>query len=115
MDTTCLSNTVFFKHKYITQPTVTPADANVKALNDLMLILEGLNKIKGEQNMNAITKLQHTFNSPKLPSLPVLPQNVQSPSVEFHDKVQPCTYNPTGDTPLVQNQTTQLTVKSTLM
>ncbi|KAL7479611.1 hypothetical protein ACHAW6_005338 [Cyclotella cf. meneghiniana] len=32
----CLSDTVFFKHKYITQPMVTPADAIVKAFHDLM-------------------------------------------------------------------------------
>ncbi|KAL7475074.1 hypothetical protein ACHAW6_001009, partial [Cyclotella cf. meneghiniana] len=29
-----ITDTVFFKHKYITQPTVTPADAIVKAYHD---------------------------------------------------------------------------------
>ncbi|KAL7475540.1 hypothetical protein ACHAW6_001448, partial [Cyclotella cf. meneghiniana] len=32
----CLSDTVYFKHKYITQPTVTPADVIVKVFQDLM-------------------------------------------------------------------------------
>ena len=39
-----ISDTVFFKHKYITQPTVTPADTIVKALNDLTNALKGKKK-----------------------------------------------------------------------
>jgi len=36
-----ISDTVFFKHKHITQPTVTPADTIVKALDDLTHALKG--------------------------------------------------------------------------
>ncbi len=30
-----ISDTVFFKHKYITQPTLTPVDTLVRAIDDL--------------------------------------------------------------------------------
>ena len=35
------TNTVFFKHKHITNPTVTPADAIVNAAKDLTAALKG--------------------------------------------------------------------------
>jgi hypothetical protein len=35
MQSEWVSDTVLFKHKYITQPTLTPEDTIVKALNDL--------------------------------------------------------------------------------
>ena len=41
-----ISDTVFFKHKYITQPTVTPEDTIVKALDDLTHPLKGRRNIK---------------------------------------------------------------------
>ena len=34
-------NTVFFKHKYLTMPTITPADAILTATRDLQEALEG--------------------------------------------------------------------------
>ena len=34
-------NTVFFKHKYLTMPTITPADALLTATSDLRETLEG--------------------------------------------------------------------------
>ncbi|KAL7475421.1 hypothetical protein ACHAW6_001331, partial [Cyclotella cf. meneghiniana] len=46
----CLSDTVFCEHKYITQPTVTPADAIVKAFHNLMATLKGTTNLKGQQN-----------------------------------------------------------------
>jgi hypothetical protein len=36
-----VSDTVFFKKKYITQPTITPEDTIIKALNDLTQALKG--------------------------------------------------------------------------
>ena len=47
-----LSDTVYFKHKYITQPTVTPADAIVKAFHDLMATLKGATNLKGQLHPN---------------------------------------------------------------
>jgi hypothetical protein len=64
----CLSDTVFFKHKYITQPTVTPADAIIKALCDFMVTLKGTTNLRGQQNMKAITKLQSTLSPQQHPN-----------------------------------------------
>jgi hypothetical protein len=41
-----VSDTVFFKTKYITQPTMTPADIITKALNNLTQALKGKNNVK---------------------------------------------------------------------
>ncbi len=49
MKATCthsLSDAINLKHKYITQPTVTPADMIVKAFNDLMATLKEMNNLK---------------------------------------------------------------------
>ncbi|KAL7476141.1 hypothetical protein ACHAW6_002019, partial [Cyclotella cf. meneghiniana] len=85
----CLSDIVFFKHRYITQPTVTPADAIVKAFHDLMTTLKGTTNLKGQQNLDAITKLQSTLVPPAVP----LPH---SPRVNFHN-----TSNFSPSTPMV--------------
>jgi hypothetical protein len=45
---TRIGQTVFFKHKYITQPTVTAADALVQAPEEMCQVLKGLSPIKGE-------------------------------------------------------------------
>jgi hypothetical protein len=42
-----MSDTVFFKTKYITQPTMTPVDIITKALNNLTQALKGKNNVKG--------------------------------------------------------------------
>ena len=49
-----LLDTVFFKCKYITQPTVTPKDAILKVFQDMMQTLKGIHNTKGNQNMKAI-------------------------------------------------------------
>ena len=41
-----VSGTVFFKHKYITQPTLTPYDAIIKALQDLNHAIKGTTSYK---------------------------------------------------------------------
>jgi hypothetical protein len=40
-----ISDTVFFKHKYITQPTITPADMLKKATDNLAAALKGRRNI----------------------------------------------------------------------
>ena len=46
-----ITNTVVFKHKYIMQPTVMPADAIMKALQDLkVMIKQQMNHIR-DKNM----------------------------------------------------------------
>ena len=45
--TTSVGQTVFFRHKYITQPVVTQADAILRATDDLISVLKGKKVIKG--------------------------------------------------------------------
>jgi hypothetical protein len=42
-----ISDAVWFKHKYITQSTLTPVDTIVKALNDLTQALKGKSNLEG--------------------------------------------------------------------
>ena len=58
-----ISDTVFFKHKYITQPTVTPADTIVKALDDLTNALKGRRNVKGEAQIEALEKIDELLNN----------------------------------------------------
>ena len=47
-----ISDEVFFKHKYITQPTLTPVDTVVKAIDDLAFALKGARNTHGMQHEN---------------------------------------------------------------
>jgi hypothetical protein len=58
-----VSDTVFFKTKYITQPTITPADIITKALNDLTQALKGKNNVKGLVQIEALKKLDDILNN----------------------------------------------------
>ena len=60
-----ISDTVFFKHKYITQPTLTPEDLLLKAIQDLRHVLQKAKNTKGELEYEAIEKLDEIFNSQK--------------------------------------------------
>jgi hypothetical protein len=48
-----ISDTVFFKHRYLTQPTVTPMDTIIKALGDLTQALKGRRNMKGIEQIEA--------------------------------------------------------------
>jgi hypothetical protein len=48
---------VYFKTKYITQPTLTLADIIIKVLNDPMQALKGKSNIKGLEQIEALKKL----------------------------------------------------------
>ena len=50
-------DTVHFKHKNITQPTVTPEDTIVKALNDLTQALEERRNKKGTEEIEGLQKI----------------------------------------------------------
>jgi hypothetical protein len=56
-----ISDTVFFKHKFIMQPTVTPADALIKAYQDLTAALHGISNHKSNAQFNAIKKIQESL------------------------------------------------------
>ena len=58
-----ISDTVFFKHKHITQPTVTPADTIVKALNDLTHALKGRRNVRGATEIEALEKIDELLNN----------------------------------------------------
>jgi hypothetical protein len=90
-----ITDTVFFKHKFITQPTVTPADAIIKACQDPKRALLGQSNMKGKVQMDAIKKielaLEPTYESPidpsaeRQPKVELKQQNLtktQSPRVE---------------------------------
>jgi hypothetical protein len=52
-----VSDTVHFKHKYITQPTLMPEDTIVKALNDLTQALKERKSKKGTEQIEALQKI----------------------------------------------------------
>jgi hypothetical protein len=58
-----VSGTVFFKTKYISQPTMTPADTIIKALNNLIQALKGKNNIKGLEQIEALKKFDSILNN----------------------------------------------------
>jgi hypothetical protein len=63
-----VSGTVFFKTKYITQPTMTPADTIIKALNDLTQALKKkqCKRIRTNQDTQKTQRhsQQHTGDNP---------------------------------------------------
>ena len=63
-----ISDTVFFKHKYITQPTLTPEDLLLKAIHDLRHVIQKSKNTKGELEYEAIEKLEEIFNSQRADS-----------------------------------------------
>ena len=56
-----ITDTVFFKHKYITQPTITPADAIVKAYHDLTAAINGIKNNKSNAHLEALNRIQATL------------------------------------------------------
>ena len=63
---TCIErilDTVFFQHRYITQPTVTPEDQLIKAVGDLLPVLHGQTNDKGRKEMPALKRLQGILNN----------------------------------------------------
>jgi hypothetical protein len=57
---TCTCNTVFFKYKYLTMPTLTPTDALIRAAGNLTSAIAG---VVPPPNMttDAINQLMHIF------------------------------------------------------
>jgi hypothetical protein len=57
------SDTVFFKTKYITQPTMTPANIITKALSNLTQALKRKNNVKGLDQIKALNTLDDIYNN----------------------------------------------------
>jgi hypothetical protein len=53
-----ITDTVFFKHKYITQPTVTPEDAVVNAYQNLENAIKGINSARNAAQLEALKRLE---------------------------------------------------------
>jgi hypothetical protein len=57
-----ITDTVNFKHKYITEPTLTPENTIVKALNDLTLALKERRNKKGIEEMDTLQRFDEILN-----------------------------------------------------
>ena len=53
-----ITDTVFFKHKYITQPTVTPEDAVVNAYQNLENAIKGINSAQKAAQLEALERIE---------------------------------------------------------
>ena len=82
-----LADTVFFKHKYITQPTVTPADAVVQAYHKMMQALQGIQHSKDDAQMEALERLQENLQPTTEATIPRVNQQTKLtdsvPRVQF--------------------------------
>ena len=58
-----ISDTVFFKHRYITQPTLMQADIILKAIDDLTHALKGRKNVKGDAQIEALEKIDELLNN----------------------------------------------------
>jgi hypothetical protein len=86
-----VSDTVHFKHKYIMQPTLTPEDTIVKALNDLTQALKERKNKKGTERIEALQKIDELLNK-----VPLKTTSAQSETTS--DKRQ-VTFNETSKLP----------------
>ncbi len=72
---------VFFKHKHITQPTVTPADAIVNAFTKLWDAIHGIQYSKDDAHFEALQQLEHTLQPPDKHAIKTV-KHVKLPRVE---------------------------------
>jgi hypothetical protein len=83
------SDTVFFKHKYITQPAITPADAIVKAYQDLLHAIWGIKNVKGSAHLEALQCIETTLTPPTHSTTQTLPTtHHRKPVPQQHPRVQ---------------------------
>ncbi len=71
----------FFKHKHITQPTVTPADAIVNAFTKLRDAIHGIQYSKDDAHFEALRRLKHTPQPPDKHAIKTV-EYVKLPRVE---------------------------------
>ena len=57
-----VTDAVFFKHKYINQPTLNPEDVIVKALQYLKHAIKGTKNHKGNKKLEALVIMEELFN-----------------------------------------------------
>jgi hypothetical protein len=90
-----ITDTVFFKHKYITQPTITKADAIVNAYRKLADAINSIQHSQDDAHLEALQRLQETLQpgnqSPidkYAKSRPRVEQTEQVCTSEQHPRVQ---------------------------
>jgi hypothetical protein len=83
-----ITDTVWFKHKYITQPKVTPVDQIVKPIINLTCALKGKNIIEGLEQMETLQKLEELLTKSPIQEDKVT-QEEQEPRVTFKPSVKP--------------------------
>jgi hypothetical protein len=105
-----VSDTVFFKTKYITQPTIiTLADIIIKSLNGLTQALKGRNNVKGLDQIIALKKLDDILNNTPVTA----PTQKENPAPELRQVTfdqaekppQESESNVTAPSPRVNNST----------
>ena len=100
------TNTVFFKHKDITNPTVTPADAIVSAAKDLRAALKG--KLPGSQGATSIDdlkQLEEIFAQKAKSYKALIPVYAQHPRVREEAATPPRVATPTVEPNMIRQPT----------
>jgi hypothetical protein len=60
-----ISDTVFFQHRFITQPTVTPEDQIVKAVGNVTSALQQRINARGQEEMEVLQRMNEILNNAK--------------------------------------------------
>ncbi len=85
-----VSDTVFFKTKYMTQPTMTPADTITIALNNLTQALKGKSNPKRLEQIEAFKKLDAILNNtPKMTPVQIKNPTPETRRVTFNRAAKP--------------------------
>ena len=99
---------MYFKHKCITQPAVMPADAVIKALQDLTHAIKGERNVKGEAQLVASAQLQQAF----LPGHTLIPKRYNPPPRTLPQQAPRVeTEQPRADPPRVHFETAPPTLQ----
>ena len=90
------TDTVFFKHKHITNPTVTPADAIVNASKDLTAALKGnVPGSLGATSLDDLKQLEEIFAQKAKSYKALIPVEAQPPRVREEAATPPRVATPT--------------------
>jgi hypothetical protein len=104
-------DTVHFKHKHITAPTLTPEDTIVKALTDLMEALRDRRNTKGAIEYKALQKFNELLNTIPIPQM-MQTQPATTRQVTFDPTAKPAIE--TQQTPRVRIATPTTRVQETM-
>ena len=97
-----MSDTVFFKTKYLTQPTLSPADVITKALQDLTQALKGKHNQQGISQIEALAKLDVILNN--VPEREPTPEPDTAPEeLTFPTETRRVTFDDTSKPPQIDD------------